>query len=590
MTINFWIIKFTITFLLAYLNGRSDIPVVYVLACMIVRFYLTPEQERIPARHEEVRQNWKALPILVTVSLGYCLGKVNVHIGYIALGLLVFWWVYCDEDPEEERTHTSNTDRERKEEAVAIGQQEEEKDEPKKETDNQEDPKNKLLAEIWPYFNRYLKNLLIDYYQPRICALSVFLKLFRFLEFDLGEKPPRITAVRIPSVKKQIVLDVDISVEGPIKADVALFKRFLKVGASHIELHGTVRVILAPLVNDMPLFGAVTWYLPERPAVKIRWTGILSRIPGVKKLLNKAAIKYVDYYFVAPAHTSVKLWKEVDVDVLHFKVPKNVIRVHVLEAEDLAPHGIRKMFRPYVVISGAGKKAQTNLAKRNQQPAWNQAYEIIFTDLPHQKIKFGVFYRELGISKIYGSCQLSGETINGENVVDRWLQFQDEIPGRLHVRVETISAVPDAARLQQILRANEISRPIQIKEFSSAILFVDVQKGKDLKLKNSEEIPTARVEMKIRDAKRKTKFRKDTEFPEWKQKFSFPLKDPTDEILEITVKDKVSGPMGAMTIPLSNLITEQGLTMNGWFNLHPTEPHGAVWMKIELGILIPPNP
>ncbi|XP_031750147.1 extended synaptotagmin-1-like [Xenopus tropicalis] len=141
----------------------------------------------------------------------------------------------------------------------------------------------------------------------------------------------------------------------------------------------------------------------------------------------------------------------------------------------------------------------------------------------------------------------------------------------------------------QILMVNKITRPIQIKEFASTMLFVHVQKGKQLRLNNSEEKPTARVELKIRDAKRKTKFRVDTRSPEWKQRFSFPLKDPRNEVLEVLVKDKANGQMGTMAVPLSNLITAQGLTMEGWLKLHPTEPCGAVWIKLELRILVPPN-
>uniref|UniRef100_A0A1B8Y5Z9 SMP-LTD domain-containing protein n=1 Tax=Xenopus tropicalis TaxID=8364 RepID=A0A1B8Y5Z9_XENTR len=97
--------------------------------------------------------------------------------------------------------------------------------------------------------------------------MSIFLRLFRFLEFDLGEKPPRITAVRFHrrTENRQIVLDLDISFDGPIEVEVALFKRFLKLGANHAELRGTARVILGPLLDEIPLFGAVTWYLPDRP-------------------------------------------------------------------------------------------------------------------------------------------------------------------------------------------------------------------------------------------------------------------------------------------------------------------------------------
>uniref|UniRef100_A0A6I8SE87 Extended synaptotagmin-like protein 2 n=1 Tax=Xenopus tropicalis TaxID=8364 RepID=A0A6I8SE87_XENTR len=562
--INNFIIKYTIAFFLAFLHGRSDMPALYAVACIIARCYLTREEERIPARHEETAGNRKSFRFLAIVFLGYYLGKINAHIGYIALGLLVFWWIYCDEDPQEERAHTEE------EETVVTAHEEKEEDEPEEELNDQVDRKNKLLAEVWPYFNRYLKNFLIEWHQPRICAMSIFLRLFRFLEFDLGEKPPRITAVRFHrrTEKEQIVLDLDIIFDGPIEVEVALFKRFLKLGANHIELRGTVRVILGPLLDEIPLFGAVTWYLPDRPATKIKWTGTVTQIPRVKKLLDKAANKFIDYFFVEPVHTSTKMWKEVDVDVLHFKVPKNVIRVRVLEAEDLASRGfIAKRFRPYVVVSGAGKKGKTKLAKRSLNPSWNQVYEMIFTDLPLQKVKFDLFYREVGKTKLYGSCQFSLEKLLEQDVVDTWLPLQNAESGRLHVRMESISAVPDAAMLDQILTANEISRPIQIKAFSSTILFVKVQKGKDLQLNDSEEIPTARVELKIRDAKRKTKFRIDTRSPEWKQKFGFPLKDPRNEVLEVLVKDKANGQMGTMTVPLSNLITAQGLTMEGWFNL-----------------------
>ncbi|OCT99727.1 hypothetical protein XELAEV_18005508mg [Xenopus laevis] len=60
---------------------------------------------------------------------------------------------------------------------------------------------------------------------------------------------------------------------------------------------------------------------------------------------------------------------------------------------------------------------------------------------------------------------------------------------------------------------------------------VDVLHFKVPKLNNSEEIPTARVEVKIQDAKRK--FHKDTRYPVWKQKLSFPLKDPRKRLYRL---------------------------------------------------------
>lgn len=64
-------------------------------------------------------------------------------------------------------------------------------------------------------------------------------------------------------------------------------KHFYKAGLKSIQIHGTMWMILEPLLGDMPLVGALSIIFLRNPLLEIHWTGLtnLLDIPGLKDFL-----------------------------------------------------------------------------------------------------------------------------------------------------------------------------------------------------------------------------------------------------------------------------------------------------------------
>ncbi|KAM9514566.1 extended synaptotagmin-1 [Guaruba guarouba] len=126
---------------------------------------------------------------------------------------------------------------------------------------------NKVLAQAWPFFGQFMEKLLLAQVAPAIRASSPHLQSFTFTRVDMGEKPLRILGIRShPGAhKKQILLDLNISYVGDIRIDVEVKKFFCKAGVKGMQLHGTLRIILEPLLGDVPIVGALSMFFIRRP-------------------------------------------------------------------------------------------------------------------------------------------------------------------------------------------------------------------------------------------------------------------------------------------------------------------------------------
>ncbi|KAE8577140.1 hypothetical protein XENTR_v10004446 [Xenopus tropicalis] len=86
-----------------------------------------------------------------------------------------------------------------------------------------------------------------------------------------------------------------------------------------------------------------------------------------------------------------------------------------------------------------------------------------------------------------------------------------------------------------------------------------------------------------------SQFHIQTSDPHWNQSYSFLIKDPHTEKLELVVKDRHYGPLGSISVPISKLLKANNLSITDWYELCPSEPRGAILVKLELWILVPPN-
>ncbi|CAJ0939603.1 unnamed protein product [Ranitomeya imitator] len=117
--------------------------------------------------------------------------------------------------------------------------------------------------------------------------------------------------------KKQIILDLNVSYVGNIEIDVEVKKYFCKAGVKGVQLHGMIRVILEPLIGDLPVVGAITIFFIKRPLLDLNWTGLtnLLDIPGLNANIFRNALQFFAHIIITVpdgAHNlnslSVGLW------------------------------------------------------------------------------------------------------------------------------------------------------------------------------------------------------------------------------------------------------------------------------------------
>ena len=83
-------------------------------------------------------------------------------------------------------------------------------------------------------------------------------------------------------------MDVDFLYAG----DLELFFTFkgFPVGISDIYLKGMVRIILKPLLQEIPVFGGIQIYCLEAPEIEYHMSGIANclELPGLEQIFEKA--------------------------------------------------------------------------------------------------------------------------------------------------------------------------------------------------------------------------------------------------------------------------------------------------------------
>uniref|UniRef100_A0A6I8QYS9 Extended synaptotagmin-like protein 3 n=1 Tax=Xenopus tropicalis TaxID=8364 RepID=A0A6I8QYS9_XENTR len=524
------------------------------------------------------------------LCLGYFLRWMDVGPYYIVVGLLAVLCWFSSREEGKKKQRLAQQGGKKPEESMASLSAMEKVLKCKTEMERKE-VLNKVVADLWPYISEYLKKKLQNQIQPSICGSMSALSSFHFTYIDFGKNAPRLTSVRthrIPA-RKQIILDADLTYHGDAKVNAALRHHSIKLGINGLTLEGTLRIILEPLLDDVPFVGAVTVYFPQRPVLDIKWTGLAEflELPTLSKLSNKKVIDRIAKYLVVPNHITVPLKAGIKVEDLYYKVHRNVLRIFILEAEDLmAKDLISRKSDPYVVIHGGGLTEKTKVIYRNLNPKWNQVFEMSFSDLPGQEIEFELYDYDIEKDDFLGRCQISVEEVMTNRSIDTWLPLKNATSGKLHVKLENLSLVSDVAQLEPVLKLNQMSRPAQSKDFSSAFLYVFIERGRDLQLKDENKTPSAKAEIRVRNTVQKTKTCPKSKDPIWKETFTFFIKNPHDDMLDLQVRDEHYGSLGSITVSLSVLLSANNLTIEDWYELSQHSNQSAVRIRLQMRILV----
>ncbi|KAE8577017.1 hypothetical protein XENTR_v10004400 [Xenopus tropicalis] len=456
---------------------------------------------------------------------------------------------------------------------------------------------NTLISDIWQQIVHFANHTIKHDFEKFVHKIVPGLSCLRINHVDLGKKAPKITGLALEWTKdrKRLSIDVNIEFNGDISIRASLTKKLVKFGVNGVMFKGRIRVYLEPILDKPPFIGAATIYFPEKPDLRLKFTGLtrLANPTMINTFVHKKILEAMGMLLIKPKALCIPLDLNYKTEELNYTRTMNIFRIYVLEAEGFRSEDFRtETLSSYVAISSAKQKARTSVANNSLNPTWHQAFEMAFNDIPEQEIEFRLFNDRLIKGELLGSCRISVKELKKHTNLDMWLPLDNVAPARLHIRSQRLRLVTDRAELRKVLVGNHMSRPIQMKEFSSALLSVHVSKGKDLKLPTGNRMPTTLTEIHVGKMREQTLYSPlciQTPDPVWKETFSFLMKDPRMEKVELVVKDNYHGSLGSISVPISRLLEARNLTITDWYELCPSEHRGAILVKLELWILVPPN-
>lgn len=457
---------------------------------------------------------------------------------------------------------------------------------------------NKTVRQMWPYISKFVEKLFCETIEPAVKQCHGHLSTFCFTKIDMGTKPPRINGVKVYTEnvdRRQIIMDLQISFVGNTEIDVDIKRYYCKAGIKSIQIHGVLRVVMEPLLGDVPLIGGLTLFFLKKPLLDINWTGLsnILDIPGLNGYSNNLIQDIIYSYLVLPNRITIPLVGKEDLAKLRFPMPKGVLRIHFLEAQDLEGKDqflgglIKGKSDPYGILHVSNQMFQSKTIKESLHPKWNEVYEALVYEPSGQHLEIELFDEDPDKDDFLGSLLIDLTKVYNEQKVDEWFELEEAPTGKLHLKLEWLSLFSTPEKLDQVLRCVRADRSPTKDGLSSALLVVFLDSAKNLPSakKNSSE-PSPYVQFTVGHKTLDSKVRYKTREPLWEDCFSFLVHNPKRQELEVEVKDdKHKCTLGVLRVPLSGLLSEEEMTLAQCFPLKNSGPSSTIKLKMALRIL-----
>ncbi|NXA42766.1 ESYT3 protein, partial [Eudromia elegans] len=463
---------------------------------------------------------------------------------------------------------------------------------------------NKVLVQAWPYFTTIMEKTFKEVLEPKIRAKHVHLKTCTFTKINFGEKCPRINGIKVYTKeidRRQVTLDLQICYVGDCEVHMDISK--IKVGVKGLQLYGTLRVILEPLLNDAPFIGAVTLFFMQRPHLEINWTGMsnLLDVPGINVMSDSIIQDFIASRLVLPNRVTVPLKKNINIALLKFPVPYGVVRVHLLEAENLVQKdsflgAIRGKSDPYALLRVGTEQYRSKTVSRDLNPLWNETFEFVVHEVPGQDLEVDLYDEDPDKDDFMGSLFISLVDVMNDRTVDEWFPLSKTTSGHLHLKLEWLSLVNDQEKLHEdkkglstailiVYLDNAFNLPKNQFEYSNGEYGAKKLKTNKY-LKKVEREPSSFVLLTVGNKTQKSKtcnFNKD---PTWGQAFTFFVHSAQSQSLHVEVKDKDRDSiLGTSVVSLSHLLKDPNLTLDQRFPLDHSSSDSFIKMKLVLRAL-----
>uniref|UniRef100_A0A3P8N7M3 Extended synaptotagmin-like protein 2a n=1 Tax=Astatotilapia calliptera TaxID=8154 RepID=A0A3P8N7M3_ASTCA len=465
---------------------------------------------------------------------------------------------------------------------------------------------NKTVKQMWPFICQFVEKLFRETIEPAVKGANPHLSTFCFTKIDMGDKPLRVNGVKVYTEnvdKRQVIMDLQISFVGNTEIDVDIKKYYCRAGIKSIQLHGVMRVVMEPLLGDIPLIGALSVFFLKKPLLDINWTGLTNMldIPGVNGLCDNLLQDIIYSYLVLPNRINIPLVSEAQMARLRFPIPKCILRIHFIEAQELLRKDkflgglVKGKSDPYGVIKIGTDLYQSKVIRDTVNPKWNEVYEALVYDHSGMMI-FAVITILLFLKYNNNFSSL------------QWFPLEDVATGKLHLKLEWLSLLSTPERLDQVLSGIRADRSQASDGLSSAVLIVFLDSARNLPrnplefnqaglrkgsvskaIKSGKKVtsdPSPFVQFRVGHKSYESKTKYKTHEPLWEETFTFLIHNPKVQELEVEVKDeKHDCSLGTLTLPLTRLLEAEEMTLNQRFPLRNSGPSCTLKIKMALRVL-----
>uniref|UniRef100_A0A8C7TSV6 Extended synaptotagmin 2 n=1 Tax=Oncorhynchus mykiss TaxID=8022 RepID=A0A8C7TSV6_ONCMY len=489
---------------------------------------------------------------------------------------------------------------------------------------------NKTVKQMWPYICQFVDKLFRETIEPAVKGANAHLSSFCFTKIDMGDKPLRVNGVKVYTEnvdKRQIIMDLEISFIGNTEIDVDIKKYYCRAGIKSIQLQGVLRVVMEPLLGDMPLIGAIAVFFLKKPFLDINWTGLTNMldIPGLNGLCDNLIQDIIYSYLVLPNRITIPLVGEAQLSQLRFPIPKGVLRIHFLEAQDLLAKDvflgriIKGKSDPYGVLHIGNQLFRSKVIKKTVNPKWHEVYEaMVYENSGPQNLEIELFDEDTDQDDFLGRLLIDIAELQKEQKIDEWFVLEEGDTGKLHLKLEWLSLHPTRENLDQVLTSNKVDKGQANADLSSALLVVFLDSARSLPSvfkgnlvfsentaslyrtlyvsplaycilsgKKVGSIPNPFVHFTVGHKTYDSKTRYKTNEPVWEEAFPFLIHNPKCQELKIEVKDeKHDCSLGTLSLPLARLLEAEDMTLHQRFNLKSSGTNSTIKMKMALRVRV----
>ncbi|KAK9843817.1 hypothetical protein WJX81_007480 [Elliptochloris bilobata] len=303
---------------------------------------------------------------------------------------------------------------------------------------------NDILSQLWPQaaaaaavmVRETAEPLLAKNRPPWMAELSLH-------TFTLGDTPPHVSSVKVyrrECLVQELIIELDVKWVGkqkfqlqicpfpklPVPLGIGqLLARYLRmrVGVTNFFFQGRVRLSLHPLLNKMPVVGAVKVALVEPPDFSyglVIQGGDITFLPGLEAWLNGFIKNAVLQPYILPDGVLVPL-----APGCGREVPAGVLYVKLIEATHVPNMDIFSKTDPFVKLYVRKRNQRRSRTVPNSlHPKWEEDFMILVHEPEAEKLTIALYHRSaFGPADEIGRCQVPISNLAPGEPRDLWLDL-----------------------------------------------------------------------------------------------------------------------------------------------------------------------